>query len=237
MQSDTLFPSTHATWITVQLDAIDRGDAAHADRAIRALRDHVMRRYYEPLSAYLSATGYRDVDAPSALVAGYFVERFADSANIGRWRASGLPLRRWLMNGLLLWVRGEIRRRRTHSTRERPLADGLLADTPTAEAVFEREWARGILSDACELVERALHDAGDAQRWSLFARHVLDGRTYDEIAREAGVRASDARNATRMVRERVDAALARLLVDEGVPPADVPLELARIHSIIGEGRP
>ena len=49
--------------------------------------------------------------------------------------------------------------------------------------------------------------------------------------------ASDARNATRMVRERVDAALARLLVDEGVPPADVPLELARIHSIIGEGRP
>ena len=66
---------------------------------------------------------------------------------------------------------------------------------------------------------------------------MLDGRTYDEIAREAGVRASDARNATRMVRERVDAALARLLVDEGVPAADVPLELARIRTIIGEGRP
>lgn len=236
MQSDTLFPSTHATWITLQLDAIDRGDSSDSDRAVRALRDHVMRRYYEPLSAYLSATGYRDVDAPSALVAGYFVERFADSANIDRWRLSGLPLRRWLMNGLLLWVRGEIRRRRTHSTRERPLAGDILAETPTAEAVFEREWARGILSDACELVERALHDAGDARRWSLFARHVLDGRTYEEIARETGVRASDARNATRMVRERIDAALARLLLDEGVPPADVRLELARIHALIGEGR-
>jgi hypothetical protein len=62
MRSDTLFPSTHATWITVQLDALEQGDEVGADRALRELRDHVMRRYYEPLSAYLSATGYRDGD-------------------------------------------------------------------------------------------------------------------------------------------------------------------------------
>ena len=69
MKSDTLFPSTHATWITVQLDRVAADQAADASDALRELRDHVMRRYYEPLSAYLSATGYRDVDAPSALVA------------------------------------------------------------------------------------------------------------------------------------------------------------------------
>ena len=232
MRADTLFPSTHATWITVQLDAVDRGDNASADRALRELRDHVMRRYYEPLSAYLSATGYRDVDAPSALVAGYFVERFADAASLAKWRESGLPLRRWLMNGLLLWVRIELRRRRTQSGRESALPTELVAETPTAEAVFEREWARAIVSDACGMVERELHDSGDALRWAIFARHVIDGRTYSEIAEEQGITAADARNATRMVRERVDRALGRLLRDEGVPPSDVLAELARIQSLI-----
>ena len=235
VRSDTLFPSTHATWITVQLDAVDRGDNASAERALRELRDHVMRRYYEPLSAYLSATGYRDVDAPSALVAGYFVERFADAENLAKWRGSGLPLRRWLMNGLLLWVRIELRRRRTQSGRESALPAELVAGTPPAEAVFEREWARAIVSDACEMVERELHDAGDARRWAIFARHVLDGRTYAEIADEEGVTAADARNATRMVRERVDRALERLLLDEGVPRSDVAAELARIEALIARG--
>jgi hypothetical protein len=235
MRADTLFPSTHATWITVQLDAVDRGDHASADRALRELRDHVMRRYYEPLSAYLSATGYRDVDAPSALVAGYFVERFADAASLAKWRESGLPLRRWLMNGLLLWVRAELRRRRTQAGRESALPAELLAGTPTAEGIFEREWARAIVSDACEVVERELHDAGDARLWAIFARHVLDGRTYADIAAEQGVTAAAARNATRLVRERVDRALERLLLDEGVPPSDVSAELTRIQSLLARG--
>jgi DNA-directed RNA polymerase specialized sigma24 family protein len=235
MRADTLFPSTHATWITVQLDAVDRGDNASADRALRELRDHVMRRYYEPLSAYLSATGYRDVDAPSALVAGYFVERFADAKSLAKWHESGLPLRRWLMNGLLLWVRAELRRRRTQAGRESALPAELLADTPTAEGIFEREWARAIVSDACEVVERELHDAGDARLWAIFARHVLDGRTYADIAAEQGVTAAAARNATRLVRERVDRALERLLLDEGVPPSDVSAELTRIQSLLARG--
>ena len=232
MESDTLFPSTHATWITVQLDRVASADAAEAPDALRALRDHVMRRYYEPLSAYLSATGYRDVDAPSALVAGYFVERFTDAESLAKWRSSGLPLRRWLMNGLLLWVRGEIRRRRAQSGRETALPPGLVAPVASAEDVFEREWARSIVSDACELVARELEAAGDLRRWRLFARHVIDGRTYDEIAGEEGCTAADARNAARFVRVRIDGALERLLVDEGVPAGEVRQELARIQAHI-----
>ena len=232
MKSDTLFPSTHATWITVQLDRVAVGQAADAPDALRALRDHVMRRYYEPLSAYLSATGYRDVDAPSALVAGYFVERFTDAESLVKWRSSGLPLRRWLMNGLLLWVRGEIRRRRAQSGRETALPPGLVAPVASAEDVFEREWARSIVGDACELVARELEAAGDLRRWRLFARHVIDGRTYEEIASDEGCTASDARNAARFVRVRIDGALERLLVDEGVPVAEVRSELARIQAHI-----
>jgi len=230
VKSDTLFPSTHATWITVQLDRIAADPSADAPDALRELRDHVMRRYYEPLSAYLSATGYRDVDAPSALVAGYFVERFTDAKSLVKWRSSGLPLRRWLMNGLLLWVRGEIRRRRSREGRETALPSNLAASGASAEEVFEREWARSIVSDACELVARELEAGGDSRRWRLFARHVIDGRTYDEIAGEEGCTAADARNAARFVRTRIDGALERLLLDEGVPAAEVRQELARIQA-------
>ena len=246
VKSDQLFPTTHATWLTVQLDALEAaasnidsvasgpGAAAskpQADRALREVREHVMRRYYEPLCAYLGATSYRDVDAPAALVAGFFVERFADAANLRAWRASGMPLRRWLANGLLLWVRTELRHRRRRVAREQPLVgDRIDAGAASAEAIFEREWARGIVSDACEQVARELAAAGESQRWTLFARHVIDGRTYDEIAREFGVASADARNAARVVRGRIDRALEQLLLDEGVPPGGVADELRRIHA-------
>ena len=231
MRADTLFPSTHGTWTTAQLERLEADDAASADRALRELREHVMRRYYEPLCAYLAATSYRDLDAPAALVAGFFVDRLSDAANLAAWRASGLPLRRWLINGLLFWVRTELRRRRAREEREHAIARvASAASTLSPEAIFEREWARAIVGDACELVERELHDAGDSARWAMFARHVIDGKTYDEIAAEAGASAADARNATRMVRARIDRALERLLVEEGVPPSAIDEELARIHA-------
>jgi DNA-directed RNA polymerase specialized sigma24 family protein len=231
MRADTLFPSTHATWITVQLDAVDRGDHASADRALRELRDHVMRRYYEPLSAYLSATGYRDVDAPSALVAGYFVERFADAASLAKWRESGLPLRRWLMNGLLLWVRAELRRRRTQAGRESALPAEIMGESPTAEAAFDREWARSIVSEACELVALELETEGASGRWSLFRRHVFDGQSYEEIALQHACDVRTVRNACRVVRSRLDSSIRRLLRDEGIRGDALDDELARIQSL------
>ena len=39
VKSDTLFPTTHATWITLQLDAIERGGRDGSEPALRELRD------------------------------------------------------------------------------------------------------------------------------------------------------------------------------------------------------
>ncbi|MCE2882485.1 MAG: hypothetical protein LW636_09030 [Planctomycetaceae bacterium] len=236
MRADAHFPTTYATWITLQLDELGRGDQEAPERAMRELREHVMRRYYEPLCAYLSATSYRDIDAPSALVAGFFVDRLADAANLRSWRTSGMPLRRWLMNGLLLWVRTELRRRRTRERRDASVARAWVAPSAASpEAIFEREWARAIVGDACELVERELHDAGDSARWAMFARHVIDGRTYDEIALERGCAAAEARNATRVVRARVDRMLERQLAEEGVPLGEIAEEMRRIRAHFAGG--
>ncbi|MFM7135369.1 MAG: hypothetical protein ACKO0W_13755 [Planctomycetota bacterium] len=112
---------------------------------------------------------------------------------------------------------------------------GLVDGAATPDAVFEREWARALVAGACEVVERELHAAGATDRWEIFARHVLDGRSYDEIARERGCLPADARNATRMVRARIDRALGRMLREEGLPSAEVAEEIRRIHGYFAKG--
>ena len=235
MPSDELFPTTRATWLHERI-----GDAGltefEATTALREAREHVMRRYYEPLSAYLSATSYRDVDAPAALVAGFFVDRLGDDAYLVAWKSSGLPLRKWLVNGLLFWVRTEVRRRRRTFERESSWslpAEGArlaAAEGDGPDAIFEREWARSIVTDACEVVQERLVAEGAADRWQLFRRHVLEGLSYDAVARELACDAREVRNACRVVRARLEAAIVELLRAEGVRESDIEGEVARIAS-------
>jgi len=256
MPSDELFPTTRATWLLERIG--DTGLAEfEAATALREAREYVMRRYYEPLSAYLSATSYRDVDAPAALVAGFFVDRLGDDAYLVAWKSSGLPLRKWLVNGLLFWVRTEVRRRRRAIERESswtmPADDARVdaAERDAPDAIFEREWARSIVTDACEVVQERLVAEGAADRWHLFRRHVLDGLSYDEVAQEVArdvardvaremareriLDARDVRNACRVVRARLEAALVDLLRAEGVRENDLAAEVARIQSYFTRG--
>jgi hypothetical protein len=234
MPFDDLFPTTRATWLCDRIGDLARSGTASAD-GLREAREHVMRRYYEPLAAYLSATSYRDVDAPAALVAGFFVDRLSDDAYLLGWKSSGLPLRKWLVNGLLFWVRTEVRRRRR--TMERELAGGAEAlaleasgsAALHAEQVFEREWARSIVSDACEVVAERLVAEGLAARWQHFRRHVLDGLTYEAVARESACEAREVRSACRVVRARLEMAFFELLRAEGVRESELEGEVKRIQ--------
>ena len=233
MKSDSLFPTTKSTWLGDCLAGTSEGGAAGAqsEGGLHSAREHVMRRYYEPLSAYLAATSYRDFDAPSALVAGFFVDRFADASYLVAWRASGIPLRRWLVNGLLLWVRNEVRRRRRLMERENALFDDSAASSFAGpERIFEREWARSIVTDACSEIADELRREGSGDRWVLFRRHVLDGLTYEEVAREQACDQRAVRNACRLVRVRLESALIGLLRQEGVAEAAIDTEVARIRA-------
>jgi hypothetical protein len=240
MPSDELFPTTRATWLMDRISDVARVDAPASD-GLREAREHVMRRYYEPLAAYLSATSYRDVDAPSALVAGFFVDRLSDDTYLVAWKASGMLLRKWLVNGLLFWVRTEVRRRRRTMEREQAGGAAALALEVSgsaalhAERVFEREWARSIVSDACEVVAERLVAEGLADRWQHFRRHVLDGLSYEEVARESACEAREVRNACRVVRARLESAFVELLRAEGVREGDLGNEVKRIQSHFTHG--
>jgi DNA-directed RNA polymerase specialized sigma24 family protein len=236
MKSDARFPTTQQTWLRECLAESTASEAR--SRGLRDAREHVMRRYYEPLAAYLGATSYRDIDAPSALVAAFFVDRFGDDTYLQAWKASGLPLRRWLVNGLLFWLRTEVRRRRREERRLGGAHElSLVEHHAGPDAVFEREWARSIVGDACEVVAQVLQREGESQRWVLFCRHVLDGLSYGEIATAHGCDERDVRNACRLVRSRLEEALLELLRDEGVSEARLESEVARIrsHFVLGEG--
>ena len=236
MKSDARFPTTQQTWLRECLAESTASEAR--SRGLRDAREHVMRRYYEPLAAYLGATSYRDIDAPSALVAAFFVDRFGDDTYLQTWKASGLPLRRWLVNGLLFWLRTEVRRRRREERRLGGAHElSLVEHHAGPDAVFEREWARSIVGDACEVVAQVLQREGGSQRWVLFCRHVLDGLSYGEVATAHGCDERDVRNACRLVRSRLEEALLELLRDEGVSEARLESEVAQIrsHFVLGEG--
>jgi len=105
--SQAEFPTTHATWIAAQLS---RGEAGRTE-----VHDHVMRRYAAPLRAYVLGSTLRTLDDADALVNGFFVSRLSRGDYLGKWQESALPLRRWLVNGLLLHARERLREQRRAS--------------------------------------------------------------------------------------------------------------------------
>ncbi|MEY3027406.1 MAG: hypothetical protein RLZZ238_2303 [Planctomycetota bacterium] len=229
----TEFPTTHATWIASQL-------ARGADgRAV--VHDHIMRRYAGPLRAYVEASSLRALDDADALVNGFFVTRLAREGYVANWQQSGLPLRRWLVNGLLLHAR-ERQREMRKAARDgeggecggcgcaTPCEVGL---EPSAFERFERAWSRALLGDACSLAERELVAEGDADAWEVFRRHFLDGMEYADIGLQLRITAAEARTRARRASYRFERALRQLLEDEGVARDDLDDEIAWLMEVSG----
>jgi DNA-directed RNA polymerase specialized sigma24 family protein len=160
---------------------------------------------------------------------------------LASWRASGLPLRRWLVNGLLLHARERQRelRRAARDGSDSPCGGCGCATPcepglePSAFEEFERAWSRALLSDACTVAEQELVAEGDADAWACFRRHNLDGLEYAEIAQQLRIAAAEARTRARRAAYRFERALRRLLADEGVTESDLDDEIAWLLEVSG----
>ena len=230
------FPTTHATTILGAPDG-------------RAVSAHVLGRYRAALVAYASALPARLVAEPDELVDGFVVRRVAAPGFREAWRASGLPFRRYLMNGLSLDARSLLRGERREAERRRRYAAHEAAEAresarreADAEAAFERAWAKAVVAEACVRVRALLAAAGDARAWDAFEAHVLRGESYaaiaaarrrdravvDEAERGDGGRARDEAALAvevRRVGRRMRAVLRELLAEEGVAAGDIDREL------------
>ncbi len=225
------FPTTHATYLTA---CLDDGRA----EAVREAGVHLMARYARPLAAYARASRLARVDEPDELVHGFLAARAGDARFLAGWRESGLPLRRWMLNGLLFHARGVVRdRARDKTRRDAPAALDAMPDhaASDAERAFERAWALALVEAACRVAREALEREGRGRAYRCFHRHLFDKASYATIAGELAIDetavASEIRLATRRARAEAEA----MLRDElgTADPAAIAGELARIRTLTG----
>ena len=241
MTSHDAFPSTHTTWMHGELDA--------GEERRRALRSIVMARYFEPLRIYVKGSSYRHLGESAELVSAFFVSRFARDDYLDAWRESGMTLRRWLINGLILSMREEVRRRRRAAKRgligtgqagtetgdDAAEADpfaSLESPEPEAVAAFERAWALATMREACQGVETICNADGEEAMWLVFRRHFLDGVPYVLLVDETGYEPARAAVVARTVANRVRAAIKRLMVLDGIADDELDGELARFSALM-----
>lgn len=224
------FPTTQLTTLVEKLRARPAGDG----RA--RLAERIMRRYAEPLAVYARGSSLRDVAEPVELVHGYFAQALADPAFLERYLASGMRLRRWLMNGLILHARGVARDRARASRREGAPLEAVRPDmlaSPRdegADGAFDRAWALALLSEACGSVESALVAEGRDRAWTVFRRHAIDGRSYADLERELGLGRQQMADLVRVVTRRLRTRVVELLADEGGDAAE---ELRDVLRLLG----
>ena len=245
------FPSTHATWIDAQLTLAEDGGGASpvAQDARRALRQHIMARYHEPLRAYVRGSSLRELGDADDVIAGFFADRVGLPGFLPEWRASRMPLRRWLMNGIGFYGRSMLRDRMRDRLRqagppdrdssratidESPLDE--ISDHRAAEHDFEEAWALEVLNAAHEQAHADLDAAGRLDEYEVFRRHVIDGLEYAVIGADLGLTRQQCANCVRRVSDRVREALRDVLRAEGIPGSELESELARVRQVLGESR-
>ena len=213
------FPSTHRTLLE---QALEQGDIAFARR-------HVMARAYGPLCLYARASSLRSIAPAEDLVGGFFASRFGRDDYLARWLAHprGMPLRRWLVNGLILAAREAVAARR----RDRVIPRTIEVP-PSVEAApwtaFERQWRNQLLELACDRVAEQLDGEGRRDAWTLFVQHVVHGVPYARLEDMTGIHAREAPMVTRTVLRRLRRELAAMLGDEFDDPREIARELGAI---------
>lgn len=220
------FPTTRLTTLLHEL----RESTAGGDARLRAT---LMTRYAEPLAIYARGSSLREIAEPADLVHGFFASALADPAFFERYQSSGMRMRRWLMNGLLLHARSVARDRTRLARREgAPMASvaGASSTEPTAEDAYNRAWALALLSEACASVEAALVAEGRDRAWTVFRRHAIDGRSYIELEKELGLRRQQMADLVRSVTKRLRARMLELLEIEGGDLAEELREIIRLVS-------
>lgn len=237
----TAFPTTQATWL---VRTVSENPAA--------ARVFVLDRYFHPLCAYVRSSQLRALGEPADLVNDFLAARLGDDAYLVRWSASGLPLRRWLANGLLIHTRNTVlaaRRRRELLSRDVVAQEAIASDSVSAEDVsnarnspahetdallaLERAWAIRAVTEAHERIRTELQAEGRAAWWELFRLHTIHAMAYAKAAPAVGIPLSSASSVHRQVVDRLREALVDILSRDGVGPDEVERELALMQDLLG----
>jgi len=193
--------------------------AARADAAPE--REEFVRRYAEPIRAYLAARWRgrpRLREEVGDATQEVFVECFrqggalakADEERAGGFRAFLYGVARHVA------LRAEAARPRAAHLSESGGLDALPADEPTLSRAFDRAWAQALVRAAAHRMseEAARGDAGARRRVELLRRRFSDGAPIRDVAREWGVDAGKLHHEYARARDEFRAALQAVVALE-----------------------
>lgn len=224
-----LFPATPRTWIAERIDLGEHGSAE--------LSRFILSLYFRPLCGYAQASSLRELGEPDELVSGFLANRLARPDYLHGWRdAGGMPLRRWLMNGLHLYGHELRRARGNREGRLAPLdsAAAATAPEPGGIAAMERAWALAVVREACEEIESELRGAGAERDWYVFRRHFIDGRSYRELYDETGVEPAKSAVRSHAILVKLRSRIRTLLARDGTPADEIEREIGRLQRTVEE---
>ncbi|MFO0873506.1 MAG: hypothetical protein U0575_05985 [Phycisphaerales bacterium] len=195
---------------------------------------HVMGAYRSALCAYFAGSSFRRRfpadETPESAVDEFFAEQVLREGFLRSWLGRGSRFRYWLLVAFVNHLRHRLRREHSEHRRRERLAERI--QRPPRDAVrdrFEAELVRGLAREAMAIAEAECRSEGRGDDWRTFLAHVIDGRSYNELAAQESMTYRQVANRVRFAGARVGTALRRLLVVDGCAKADLDREI--LHSI------
>lgn len=203
-----VFPATLNTWIGAQLG--DGGGPGRLD-----VNRHLMDTYAWPLKVYYLGTNSRWLGEPDDVIQGFFASRLGQDQFLGHWQASGLRLRRWLMNSFCFYLK-ELKRQRKREAPSAEPDDEQVTFTGDPNAALDRAAAIAFVRQAMQEAEEVCRQEDMEPHWQIFLRHHLDQVPFAALGEEFGVDAARATVMARTATRKFRAALREVLARDGV---------------------
>jgi hypothetical protein len=218
------FPATQMTWINARLDA---GEAGRQE-----VKTHLMTAYADPLRIYLLGSSFRTVGEPDEIINGFFANRLSRDDYLDGWRQSGKRLRRWLINGLIFYIKEEFRRRKRGETTFSTGIQGSLEAPEDQHEAFDRAWAASIVRIAMVEAGEKCQEEGLEAHWDIFVRHHIQQQPYALCCQDHGVDPARAAVMARTAAARFRDAVRRQISMDGADDDSIDEELAGLRSLM-----
>jgi DNA-directed RNA polymerase specialized sigma24 family protein len=218
-----VFPATLNTWISGQLEQ-GRGGLLN-------INHHLMNTYAMPLRVYYLGTNSCWLGEADDVVAGFFASRLGKPDFLVKWQASGIRLRRWLMNSFCFYLKELRRQRKREQTAE--AVDEQVTFDGDPDAAVDRASAISFVQQALLQAEQACREEKLDHHWQVFLRHHLSGASFQEIAVEFKVDAARATVMSRTATRKFRKALREVVANDGVAPEQIDHEIQALLQEIG----
>ncbi|HNQ22818.1 MAG TPA: hypothetical protein PKK06_06975 [Phycisphaerae bacterium] len=210
------FQPTQVTWI---LAALARGTSGRRD-----VNRHLMEVYAQPLEVYVRGSSCRWAGEPMEIVHGFLADRLGRADYFEKWQRSGLPLRKWLINGLHFYLR-EIADSHPDALRgdgwESLLRDPSQGPKTKLMVAVDRACMATIVRQALVDAGRECERRGLGRHWQAFQLYYFRDLPFADVACDLNEKVEKAKQMTRIAREYFRSAVRELFIRDGADPEHV----------------